>query len=645
MIPSKALDPNTGYFMEIDEQWIDVSRIARWPATCDLDHEGICHTFPPWKTLEHPPVLILIDVEEWRLAIIREPVAYVALSYVWGRIADILETTVANFESLQQRGTLASSNLSGRLPKTVHDAIVLTRAMGQRYIWIDRLCIIQDDYENKKAQLDSMASIYARSYFTIVAVDGSDADYGLRGVPGTSSRRSCKQKMYHFFTKCTMMQAPLPEESHRIKDWHRRGWTFQERTLSNRNLVFFQDQVFWECRSSVWIEDIADAPEGANPLRISKRKQAGDPNELQFLRYPDLRQYANLVHRYNSRLLSFHSDALNAFSAILQVLHRSFPGNFIHGLPEFFFDYALLWQPVFPGKKRDYKCPSWSWLSLEGDIVFMYYNKADHVVFNNGIGGLMIDSGIEIFPMVGWFITTKTGAKHRISNSHIPYQNMRKQNAVQAILPPGWSQHTHKQSNSRLRSDQETVTYFQHPSVPDKRFIYPVPLISDDVAYSKPAPDPDFWSTQLHFTTSRRFLTAGPVITGHIESGGQGWSNYSNAEAAGCLSFNLLDEQGNWVGFVRSNTSSEQDLPLGELCEIIVLSAGSVREDSWQSARSRFMELMVREELREVQVYGFFNVMWIERGQEGVAVRKGVGRVWKVAWERERGERVDVVLE
>lgn len=565
-----------------------------------------------------------------------EQIRYVALSYVWGRIPDILETTKANFESLQQPGALASSNLSARLPKTVHDAIVLTKAMEQRYLWVDRLCIVQDDFENKKAQLDSMASIYALSYFTIIAADGSDADHGLRGVPGTASPRSCKQHMYHFSKQCTMMQAPVPEENLDARDWHRRGWTFQERTLSNRNLVFFQDQVFWECRSSIWIEDIADAPEGANPLRISKRKRA-DRHDLQFLKWPDLRQYANLVQRYNYRLLSFQSDALNAFSAVIQVLNRSFPGGFLHGLPEFFFDYALLWLPVFPQKRRNYKCPSWSWLSHEGDMVFMYYNKADQLVFNSSIGSLMLAPGLELHPMVDWYKTsTITGEKHRVNNSYIEYQNMRKDPAQ--ALPPGWSRHMHHQSHPRLRSDQEDVVYFRHAEVQGVQFIYPVPISNEPLM-----PAIDSWSTQVNFTASRRFLAAGPEIKGRIESGGQGWSNYWNTEVAGCLYFSLLDAVGNWIGMMRSNADDERDVPIGECCEIVVVSSGVAHEDSWQTARLQFMELVVREELKDVMVYEFYNVLWIER-EDGVAFRKGAGRVWKFAWEKECSERVDIVL-
>lgn len=637
LIPPPTLEPDTGHYVKVDPHWINMWKISRWPVCCDMDHESVCHTLPAWKTLDHLPSLILIDVESWRLVLV-EPVQYVALSYVWGRIPDILETTIANFGTLQRPGALASPSLSSRLPRTVHDAIILTKAMNQRYLWVDRLCIVQDDYENKKAQLDNMASIYTRSYFTIVAADGSDADHGLRGVPGTALSRNYEENMYRFSERCTMMQAPIPEEKLDTKDWHTRGWTFQERTLSNRNLIFFHNQVFWECRSSIWVEGIADIAEGANPLQISKRK-GGDRHDLQYFKWPDLHQYANLVQRYNPRLLSFDSDALYAFSAVLQVLSRSFPGGFLHGLPEFFFDFALLWVPVFSQKRRKHGFPSWSWLSHEGDMAFTYYNKCDKSVFKMGVGDYVImPPGVELSPMVDWYKTSETSKeKVLVDNSYVAHQKMRKDPTHP--LQPGWKRRIHHQTHSNLRSDQQDMVYFSNDKVWGTSFIYPFPLAEEPLKSTV-----DSWNPQLTFTTVRRYLVGGPGVIGHVESGGYGRSNYSNAEVAGCITFSLHDATGNWVGMMRSNADDERDIPIGESCEVIILSSGVVHDDSWQNARLQFMELVVREELKEVMTYEFYNVMWIERKQD-VSYRKCVGRVWKTAWEKELSESVNIVLE
>ncbi|KAF2822345.1 HET-domain-containing protein [Ophiobolus disseminans] len=601
-----------------------------------MDHQGTCHTFPTWKTMELSDTLILIDVDKWRLTVMR-PQDYVALSYVWGRIPNILESTKANFESLQRKGALSSTELSARLPTTVYDAIVLTKAMGQQYLWVDRLCIVQDDFENKKAQLDRMASIYARSYYTIVAADGIDADHGLRGVPGTYSPRNLQQKMYQFSKRCVMMQVPESESNLDPKEWHRRGWTFQERTLSHRNLVFFQDQVFWECRRCTWIEDLADIPEGADPLRVSKRKPA-DPHDLQYYKWPDLHQYANLAYRYNRRLLGFQSDALNAFAAVTQVLSRSFPGGFLHGLPEYFFDYALLWLPIFAQDKRTCEFPSWSWVSQACDMTFMYYNTCDQIFVKKG--SLWLAPRIELTPMVEWFKKDiDTGHKHKINNSYNAHQIPR--NDPNCELPPGWKRHFHQQSHPRLERDEENFAWFRnddHGGEWGTPFVYPIPIAEEPLRHTA-----GNWSNYLHFTTTRRYLVAGKAMRGRYESGGRGLSSYWNAEVPGCLVFSLLDEAGKYVGHVRSGIIEESDMPTGEICEAIVLSAGVAREDKWGSTKAKIMELALQDELKALETYEFYNVMWIER-EDGIAYRKAVGRVWKTTWDAGPSERVDIVL-
>ncbi|KAH7085900.1 heterokaryon incompatibility protein-domain-containing protein [Paraphoma chrysanthemicola] len=635
LIPPFNLEPNTGYYLKLDPHWLDIARIARWPAHCDMDHQGICHSFPTWRTIDLPPQLILIDVHSWNLTVM-EPKIYVALSYVWGRIPDILESTMENFESLQRPGSLSSPQTLGRLPKSVHDAIVLTKSIGQRYLWVDRLCIVQNDFENKKTELAKMAAIYARSHFTIVAVDGVDADHGLRGVPGTTSPRNLEQYMYQFSAQCTMMQAPVPEQKVDIKEWHRRGWTFQERTLSHRNLVFFQDQVFWECRKATWIEDLADVSEGANPLTVSKR-QAVDPHDLEYLRWPDLRQYANLAYRYNRRLLGFQSDALNAFAAVIQVLSRSFPGGFLHGLPEYYFDYAMLWVPIFEMEKRKFDGPSWSWLSLAGDMTFMYYSACDFLQVRKA--SLWLKPRLQLRPMVKWHkIHIRTGQKHLIDNSYYVHQMLR--DDANSALPPGWSRQVRKQSHPDIRRDENDFVWFKHDEILPwgTPFLYPVPVAPEPLPVAQ-----DCWSTQLSFTAMRQHLLIGSVMRGRYESGGSGRSSYWDAEVPGCLVFSLLDSAGRWIGLIRSSFRDEKDVPTGEHCEIIVLSAGEAYKDRWDAATNNIMELTLRDELKTAETYEFYNVMWIER-KTNVAYRRAVGRVWKSAWERGSSDVADILL-
>jgi hypothetical protein len=636
LIPSSKLSPSGGFYVKLDPEWLDISRISRWPVSCDMDHATSCHTFPIWQTVESPSSLILIDVESWALTITK-PESYVALSYVWGRLANILESTRANFESLKQPGALALENPSLQVPSTVHDAIVLTKAMGQRYLWVDRLCIVQDDHDNKVAELDKMASIYARSYFTIVAMDGEDADHGLRGVSGTHSPRHVEQAFYHFSNQCSMMQAPISESDADFKAWHRRGWTFQERTMSNRNLIFFKEHVFWECRKATWLEDLADIAEGGYPLRSSKRKDT-DPHSLQYCRWPDLHQYSNLAYRYNHRLLSFQSDGLNAFAAVLQVLSRSFPGGFLYCLPEFFFDYALMWVPIFAPDKRAHDFPSWSWVSQAGDMSFLYYQACDQILTREVPGRRRLEPSVELRPLVRWYKTNaKTGEKHMIDNSYNAHQLMRHDS--NGTLPPGWTRHHIRQPvKSGPRGSEEEILCFRHEDVQPygTLFNYPVPVIDEPLR-----PAATSWLSHLTFNSMRRHLIIGSVIPDPI--GQRGYSNYWDVEKPGCLILSLLDTDGIQVGLLRSSFSDVQEVPSGTSCEIIVLSAGVAHTTMAGFVQERFPELSSQSGLRNVRTYEFYNVMWIER-KDDVSYRKAVGRVWEPAWDAKPSESVDIVL-
>jgi hypothetical protein len=96
---------------------------------------------------------------------------YVTLSHCWGE-KHIVTTTK---ESLTRRKEGIEVSL---LPKTFSDAILITRKLRFRYLWIDSLCIIQDDEADWQLESKKMAKIYENSALTISASAAHDAEYG-----------------------------------------------------------------------------------------------------------------------------------------------------------------------------------------------------------------------------------------------------------------------------------------------------------------------------------------------------------------------------------------------------------------------------------------------------------------------------------
>ncbi|XTI92733.1 heterokaryon incompatibility protein-domain-containing protein [Cenococcum geophilum] len=630
LVPSVGVSPKGEHFLPINPNWLDIQRVRRWPLHCDSEHSYGCFDLPSWKTLEDPPSMILVDVKSWRLVQGIQPQRYVALSYVWGRIGNDLETTKSNFQELQKPGALDSQPWSHRLPRTVYDALLFTRQMGEQYLWVDRLCIIQDDDKHKDKQLKSMASIYSRSYFTIVAVDAPDANHGLAGLPGTSLPRTYNMTKLDFSPVCSMIKAPVFESQFNIKEWHRRCWTFQERILSNRNIVFFEGRVFWECQQSVWTEELGDAPDGLVASR-SSRRNLNDRYSFDFLKYPDLHLYSKLVSIYNGRLLTHQTDGLNAFSAILHALGRSFRGGFLHGMPELFFDFAMLWKPLYPQKRRNGPFPSWSWVSWEGNVALSLLKKSHRLIYD----GQDFGAAIEITPEVTWYKTSeRTGKRICIDNSYISFQLMREDSSI--YLPSGWSRA--KPAGSPLSSTTvpEDFCIFRHGNIPNVEFLHPVPVATEPFFQ-----DSEPWSNHLRFKAERSVLYLGPVFKGYPQK--DGWSNVWNGFVSSCLLFSVFDKQGQWCGVIHSNVADEGEMTPGQECDLIIISSGRAHRDRNDAVKVWLEEWKFVEEVRELDVYEFYNILWVENKGD-VTYRKALGRIWKTAWNRQRVESVDIVL-
>ncbi|KAH8717065.1 heterokaryon incompatibility protein-domain-containing protein [Phaeosphaeriaceae sp. PMI808] len=110
---------------------------------------------------------------------------YVVLSYVWGgAVPFTLESVDIAYEPTQTRtfensySTLQRQNL----PQTIQDAMFVTSAIGERYLWADCLCIVQDDLEELQRNINCMDYIFSAAKLTIIAATGDNANAGLPGI-------------------------------------------------------------------------------------------------------------------------------------------------------------------------------------------------------------------------------------------------------------------------------------------------------------------------------------------------------------------------------------------------------------------------------------------------------------------------------
>ncbi|KAN0080523.1 Heterokaryon incompatibility protein (HET) domain containing protein [Elaphomyces granulatus] len=357
----------------------DVEIVKAWISRCESLHITACVV--TWQ--EEQRQMRFVNVHT--LTIVQYPkkgrVDYIALTYVWG-----------NSNQKRQRHRLGSVVLDA--PKTIEDAISITKSLGKDFLWVDSLCIDQGDEIDKQEQLPLMAAIYGGAWATLVALEGDSADSGFpRALPPLDGKLDDRtfQWACTFDNKTLMTIPPTLGPQISISKWATRGWTLQEALLSPRCLYFTREQVHFECNILQACESLDDSNSGRHSSGESKftrnKRDRGvsrgnfrspflDVKLLGILTDSDTREYGSkayekLVDVYTMRNLSFDTDALNAFSAILARLENMYlQAGFIWGIPRHDFKSFLLWSRRSALLQRRDPFPSWSWAGWKGHMQY-----------------------------------------------------------------------------------------------------------------------------------------------------------------------------------------------------------------------------------------------------------------------------------
>ncbi|RSL90353.1 hypothetical protein CEP51_000759 [Fusarium floridanum] len=347
------------------------AKIRSWMAECDTQHSS-CQR--PESMPLPTRVLDLQDQNTVRIHEARtEDDHYAALSYCWGMNPQF-ETTLSNKHDNPSHLTISS------LPRTIQDAITVTRQIGLKYLWVDALCIIQDSVEDKDAEISQMAQYYQNASVTIIAANADSCDKGF--LASTTSPRSleidavpCQFQLSMAFSDervdavgveyCIWDNGTSPEPL------DRRAWAYQEQILCRRALTYGTSTITWRCEQGIqvwnsWLRKhhnvLAKVIPKCNNQHLYKEA------------------WKNIVAIYCHRNLTFPEDKLPAISALAsQVRHLSVqsggePGRYLAGIWEHDMLDQLIWL-TSPTESRPVRCipyraPSWSWASVECPVLF-----------------------------------------------------------------------------------------------------------------------------------------------------------------------------------------------------------------------------------------------------------------------------------
>ncbi|KAL2279306.1 hypothetical protein FJTKL_13513 [Diaporthe vaccinii] len=380
--PVLMQDQQLRYGRVVDRTKIDLKLCHRWLKHCRDNHDETCNT-PSWASrlqTPHDLTFRLIDVENKCLTE-RKPrlCDFAALSYVWGapgRIGGLLHLETSTVHELFKPGSV-----DYRVGNTIMDAIAVALSLEIRYLWVDRLCIIQDNEEDKEAQIGQMDRIYGNAVVTIVAATSSNLH---AGIPGVRTQR-CLDQLAGQVCDASVVNVLVPiQPDTNLHPWEGRGWTFQEKFLSKRILLFHGGMVDFHCRRGVMREDMTARDAGVVPPAIgwlslasdeissSLKPQSHEGEPPRLLRSPVFAEYAALVEQYTPRRMSNASDAVRAIlsESLLNILVQREGGGatLLQGLVEEFFDQAMHWQPA----ARENVC-----IHVEAEVVPRHWGGLD----------------------------------------------------------------------------------------------------------------------------------------------------------------------------------------------------------------------------------------------------------------------------
>ncbi|KAM3518072.1 hypothetical protein NHJ13051_008468 [Beauveria bassiana] len=580
----------TGRGRPYDLDGYNLSLIRRWIDQCDKCHQSTCSARLKESSLAKAK-LSLIDVEDLCIVTPNEPVRYAALSYVWGN--DVLPmATKANITFLRLPGAFLKGGYL-ELPATIHDAVRVCANIGIRYLWVDSMCIVQDDLEHKMGQIKAMSSIFANAYLTIVALTSESAHSGLPRVSQGNSGSDLSPFIHlpcQTLVKASQGAHGLAPVFHAGTPWTKRAWTLQETVLSKR-LLCLGSLATWACGGAHWTEDLEVLSETEScPTASDERLKLSIPE------WPDISRYSELASAYASRRLTMPEDTLHAFEGVVAPMSQFLPRGFLFGLPEFLFDIGLLWQHRRRGA-RPRSGVDWAGKKHE---------------FPN----------LTISPLVKWKKQNKvTEEWEDVENS---YHTVRKQHFedAEAATPKGWTKHT----------DEHGLTYYQSSFYshirPVPKFSYPIPTHQhlDNV------------QTAASYHSHLRF-------EGHlarVRFQFRGTAKERDASNEKLLHEALVPEMeivstadAAWAGRVRLNMQPGSKLPEDEEeHEVIAISRAEITVNAAKD-HSLTTEASDRDEIRHGEAwYHFVNVLWIGRTDDGKVYRKALGRIWLEAWEK-----------
>ncbi|KAM7204824.1 Heterokaryon incompatibility protein (HET) domain containing protein [Rhypophila sp. PSN 637] len=455
-----------------------IQLVTWWMDRCNREHV-LCNETRPKLPL--PKRILKISTANNTIHLYQPEVAefarYATLSYCWGEGVP-LRTTTENISSHLSEIPMSS------FPATLRDAIDLAKALGFVYIWIDALCIIQDDEHDWAEQAAQMTAIYRGGALNIAASDSPGCHVGIIPTIDDFSVSVGTAKCGDRESNIRIASAPTQFAPTRLQYsrhiLYTRGWTLQETGVSVSTLFVFRHGISWECctgscdcdgwqqssehheresRKWAW----ATACMSQSRLLPSSNHNSQKDDVPRQGAYPQhWVSWNHWVREYSTRSLTKATDKLPALAGIAAQFSTLNRTTYVAGLWREDLHVGLTWSAwsESPGSlvRDKTRAPSWSWASVDGLIVYpswMNLNGPD----NAGVVQIHQDYDLQILNVT--VQETHPGTFGAVSGGRI--------DAVATLYPitvvAGLVGDT---SKPQLRYDSETIDHWLDEAEPFK---------------------------------------------------------------------------------------------------------------------------------------------------------------------------------
>lgn len=364
-----------------------------------------------------------------------ESMPYMTLSYCRGEHStDLSSTTRANVDSFKRSIEIDT------MPAIIRDAITTAKHLNLHHLWVDILCIIQDDPDDRSRENARMDSIFLGSELTVSSSVAKNVSDGLFLPRPCRSPSPLPLDIWQKKTSRPRWIKGRMKTRAVFRDWlqddmefrgpvHNRGWTLQEQLLSTRMLYFGQGLLRWECLCASVTEADPASSLGRNGYLMDKADNyiaqksliRGMPpqsiltfqEDVAVERFHIYTAWQSQLEEFTRRQLNIHSDRLLALSALAQYVAKKLDDEFVAGLwkGDHLLE-SLCWrmkQPAVGGPRL----PSWTWALVSGEISFKYLDQAGrHPGMNSRANLVSFDVKVDPISHLGTGTISLKGKLH-----------------------------------------------------------------------------------------------------------------------------------------------------------------------------------------------------------------------------------------